>query len=86
MKISGSLDFSTVMDLWSASLPLLSNKSALQFDFSHVTSANSAGLALLLEWQRYAKLHQQSISFNNMPAQLVSIITVAGVQHLLMPT
>lgn len=83
LKVSGSLNFFTVMNLWYSSLPLLMNKTSLQFDFSDVTSANSAGLALLLQWQRYAKGHQQTISFNNMPEQLVSIASVAGIEGML---
>jgi len=83
LKVSGNLNFFTVMDLWYSSLPLLRNKNSLQFDFSEVISANSAGLALLLQWQRYAKQHQQTISFNNMPEQLVSIVSVAGIKEML---
>jgi phospholipid transport system transporter-binding protein len=83
LKVSGNLHFFTVMDLWSSSLPLLRDKTSLQFDFSDVTSANSAGLALLMQWQRYAKRHHQTISFNNMPTLLVSIAAVAGIKEIL---
>ena len=83
LNVSGELNFFSVMNLWYSSLPLLKNKTSLLFDFSNVTSANSAGLALLLQWQRYAKKHEQTISFNNMPAQLVSIASVAGVEEIL---
>jgi phospholipid transport system transporter-binding protein len=81
--VSGDLNFFTVVELWNSSLPLLLNKTSLTFDFSDVTSTNSAGLALLLEWLRYAKRHAQSISFDHMPSQLASIASVAGVTKML---
>jgi phospholipid transport system transporter-binding protein len=83
LMVSGSLNFSTVVKIWNTSLDLLAKKTVLTFDLSNVTSANSAGLALLLEWRRYAQNNHQTISFTNMPAQLVSIASVAGVSGIL---
>jgi ABC-type transporter Mla MlaB component len=81
--VSGDINFVTIMDVWRASLPLLSDKISLRFDFSQVTSVNSAGLSLLLEWQRYAKQHHQSVSFYHLPSQLISLAAVAGIKDIL---
>jgi len=83
LMISGTLNFMTVVELWNASLSFIAKNPALQFDFSKVTAVNSAGLALLLEWLRYAKSHNKMISFDNMPKQLLSIATVAGIEKFL---
>jgi len=55
LMVSGDLNFVTVPELSAQSLPLLMECNALQFDLSRVTSSNSAGLALLLEWLKHAK-------------------------------
>lgn len=83
LLVSGNLDFSTVTKLWDASSVLLSQASSLKFDLSKVSFVNSAGLALLLEWQRYARKHNKPISFSNMPLQLSSIAAVAGIQKII---
>ena len=84
LMVSGDLNFNTVMNVWNNSLPLLNSGSDLQFDLSNVISANSAGLVLLIEWVKYAKKVGKAISFHYMPAQLNSIISVAGVSGFLM--
>lgn len=81
--VSGMIDFFTAMQLWQQSLPLLSQKNTLDFDFSAVISANSAALALLLEWLKYAKREQKTITFHGLPSQLLSIATIAGLENIL---
>ena len=86
LMVSGDLGFQTVMHVWAQSLPLLAQAntvSELQFDLSNVISSDSAGLALLLEWVKYAKRINRKISFQYLPAQLNSIIAVAGISDLI---
>lgn len=79
LLVSGELNFETVVSLWEESLPLLANCPELCFDFSNITQSNSAGLALLLEWMKYAKQASKKITFSHLPMQLNSIASVAGV-------
>lgn len=83
LHVAGSIDFNTAVSLWKESLPLMISARELIFDFSGVTSANSAALSLLLEWEKYANKQQREISFQNIPAQLKSIAAVAGVEQLI---
>lgn len=83
LVVSGDINFETAVGLWDESLPLLSNCKQLSFDFSQVKSVNSAALALLLEWLKYAKEQNKLVSFNQLPQQLFSIAKVAGVEKLL---
>lgn len=80
--VSGDLNFSTVEKLWKESLPLLAPLSELTFDLSKVTSANSAGITLLIEWFKYAQREKKSISFINLPASMMSLAVIAGVDEL----
>jgi phospholipid transport system transporter-binding protein len=81
--VSGQLNFATIKKLWKASLPLLASQTELHFDLSKVLSSNSAGIALLIEWMKYAKQHQKTITFERIPAQLQSIAAVSGVTSIL---
>lgn len=83
LQIDGELNFATVMTLWKESLGMLAAHDVLHFDFARVRSSNSAGLALLLEWLKYARSHQKKIFFKNIPAKLASIIDVAGLHAIL---
>jgi len=83
LVVSGELNFATVVSLWRDSLALLVSQTHLNFDLSGVTLSNSAGMALILEWIKYAKNHSKMIRFENIPAQLVSIISVSGLQSIL---
>ena len=48
-----------------------------------VTRADSAGLALLLEWLRRSERAGCSISFVNVPEQLMSIARICGLEGIL---
>jgi phospholipid transport system transporter-binding protein len=77
--ISGDLDFFTVPIIWKQSLPLLSASRELNFDLEKISFSNSAGLALLVEWVKYAKASNKKIYFHHIPSQLNSIIKATGV-------
>lgn len=81
--ITGDLNFSTVTKLWKASLPLLATLHELKFNLSKVTSANSAGIALLIEWLKYAKREHKTISFANIPASMMSLAVMSGVDKIM---
>lgn len=77
--VSGELNFATIVGLWNQSLPLFTNRSQIDIDLSQVTLSNSAGVALLVEWMKYAKRTNKPITFHGIPTQLQSIAVVAGV-------
>lgn len=83
LVVSGQLNFATAKKLWNASLPLLAIHNELHFDLAKVLSSNSAGIALLIEWVKYARRHQKIITFERLPTQLQSIAAVSGVSEIL---
>ncbi|HEB99345.1 MAG TPA: STAS domain-containing protein, partial [Thiotrichales bacterium] len=50
---------------------------------SGVGRADSAGLALLVEWMREARRQGREIRFLGMPAQMSAIAEVSGLSELL---
>lgn len=81
LVVSGNLNFASVVDLWQKSLPMISAKKELVFNLSHVSSANSAALALLIEWIKYAKKNSKQIRFLHIPPQLLAIASVAEINR-----
>jgi phospholipid transport system transporter-binding protein len=52
-------------------------------DLRGVTRSDSAGLALLVEWLRESEIGGNTIKFVNVPAQLLSIARVCGLEDIL---
>lgn len=52
-------------------------------DFSLVTSVDSAAVATLLAWRRAALARATSLTFNNLPGNLQSLIALYDVTELL---
>lgn len=55
----------------------------LLVDLAAVTEADSAALALILDWVRVARGAGQTITVRNLPAGLVSLAALYGVDSLL---
>ncbi len=54
-------------------------------DFSAVTAADSAALALLLDWQRAARAGGHRLSVRGLPAASESLARLYGIEELLPP-
>lgn len=84
--VTGKLDFTSVMPIWTQSLPLLAKRQNLIFDLSNVTASNSAGLALLLEWVKYAKRENKTIEFLHIPQYVIALAGAANMRMLIQPS
>lgn len=82
LKISGILNFASIVKLWEESLSFFSKQQTVCINLADVTHANSGGLALMIEWIKYAKDLNKPIIFEKIPSKLQSIIDVAGINHL----
>ena len=82
-RIAGSLVFATVRDVLRRSLPILAAESELAIDLSAVTSADSAGLALLIEWFRVAELAKKKLRLIGAPAQLRALAKISELETVL---
>jgi len=54
-----------------------------EFDLSAVTEVDSAAVALLLEWQRQAVARGRRLALRGVPADVVSLARLYGVDALL---
>ena len=85
LVITGLLTIATVTRIYRESLGYFRDAVALPrlINLSGVTSADSAGLALLIEWTRLGRKQNFPVKFENMPAQMLPLARLFGVDHLL---
>ena len=83
-EVSGELTFATVAELWRANGSLFSGTaSEFSLDLSAVSRADSAGLALLIEWMRSARADGKAVRFLHVPQQLLEIARISGLESIL---
>ena len=85
-KLEGNLGFSTVSGLLKDTPRRFFAGGDIKLDLSGVVRADSAGLALLVEWLREFERDNRSIEFRNMPEQMQSIARVCGLADILFGT
>ncbi len=82
-ELSGDLTFETVQENFEMGKKLFSDYSHLILDLTDVTRGDSAGLALLIEWLRFAKQQKKSLKFTHLPRQLLMIAKVSSLDILI---
>jgi len=81
--LSGELSFSNVDLCYQDSLDKFLTSPQLIVDFANLKSANSAGLALIFAWIKFAKKNNKTIQFRNLPSHLFAISKAAGIEQLI---
>jgi phospholipid transport system transporter-binding protein len=57
----------------------------LIIDFSKVSGVDSSAVALLLEWRRRAQQRGKTLTYVNLPANLLALARLYGVAELIQP-
>ena len=83
LLVSGALSMETVPGLLKQGLLQGGGDGDIRVDLQGVERADSAGVALLIDWQRVAQRQQRSIHFQNIPTQMLAIARLCGVDELL---
>ncbi len=81
--LSGDMTFKTVEKILRASEDLFESHTRLEIDLSGIGKADSAGLALLLEWITWANHTVREIRFTGMPDRVLAIAKTTEVEVLL---
>ena len=86
-QISGELSFKTVNAVLAESKATIfsapESLRTLDLELAGVTRADSAGLALLIQWMRMAREHDTNICFHHLPEQLLAIARAGELDTLL---
>ncbi len=85
LYVSGRLDFATVGELWWQGLGLLGACSGevYEVDLGGVGRTDSAGVALLIDWARYAHEAGGHLRLRHVPQQMLAILRASGVEAIL---
>ena len=83
IEILGELSFQTAVAALDKSKDVFSKHSVIEIDLAGVTRADSAGLALMLEWVTRARNNAHDLRFTNIPAQIISIAQISEVEDML---
>ncbi len=81
--IQGVLDFTTATQTLEQVAAHIADNKMLDIDLSGVTSANSAGLALLIEWLALARGTGHEVTFHHIPDGLRQLAGVCQVDGLI---
>ena len=82
--LEGVLDFDSVASLLAEGERMLTGSGRLDLDLGAVREANSAGLALLLEWLDLARQRRLELRLHNLPDSLKRLAALANVDDFLM--
>ena len=82
-RVSGKLDYSTVVALLTQIHTLSGHEREMTLDFSGLEHSNSAGLALLMELLADAKRQNRLVHFKGIPEKLLDLARMSNVDHLL---
>ena len=86
LYVSGDLDFNNVMSVYRDSINAIRRSSLIvTIDFSCLHSANSAALAIIINWMKLAEKSGTSICFRNMPVDIISLAKSSGLDKLIQP-
>lgn len=88
LALTGALSFETLPTVLAQSAeyearPDLPER--LTIDFAGITGVDSSAVALLLEWRRHAMRKGKTLEFVNLPANLLSLARLYGVEELIVP-
>jgi phospholipid transport system transporter-binding protein len=83
LRIEGSLDFGSVGRVFAETRDLFPPSARLMIDLGGVTAANSAALALLLEWMELAAGRGTALSLCNLPEGIARIAALSDLDTLL---
>ena len=81
--LTGEMTFETAERILMASEEPFEQHTRIEVDLSGVTKADSAGLALLLEWITWANHTVREIRFLSMPERVLAIARTTEVEQLL---
>jgi phospholipid transport system transporter-binding protein len=81
--LTGEMTFETAERILLASEEPFEQHTRIEVDLEGVTKADSAGLALLLEWITWANHTVREIRFLSMPERILAIARTTEVEQLL---
>ncbi|SJM91529.1 Anti-sigma-factor antagonist [Crenothrix polyspora] len=77
-SVAGQMTFAAISAQISTVCAFLTSAKQITIDLAQVTAADSAGLALLIEWKKIARNHKCQLVLKNIPEQLRMLAGLSG--------
>jgi phospholipid transport system transporter-binding protein len=87
LALTGALSFETLPAVLAESTAYATRADLpekLTIDFAGITGVDSSAVALLLEWRRQALKRAKALEFINLPANLLALARLYGVEELIL--
>ena len=84
LEAKGAICFDGAAQALSSGLALLGRGENTTIDLAQVSEADSAGLAVLVEWLAHARQMDTTIHYANIPAQILAVARISELDALLM--
>jgi phospholipid transport system transporter-binding protein len=81
--LAGELGFENAAGLLAEGLAAFGGSGPIEVNLAGVTHADSAGVALLIEWTAVARGTGRELRFTSVPAQVLAIARLGGVDGFL---
>lgn len=79
--VDGDLTFLTIAKDTINSLAFLTSAKNVTIDLGRVQNTDSAGLALMIECIKRAKMNRTTLKFSNVPKQLLNLAKLSGLDQ-----
>jgi phospholipid transport system transporter-binding protein len=83
LEASGTMSYDSAALALTAGLGLIPRGQPCTVNLSRVTEADSAGLAVLVEWLATARKRGSSIRYEGIPAQILAVARISDLEDLL---
>lgn len=83
LEARGAMSYASAGHALQEGLALIPRESECTIDLSQVTEADSAGLAVLVEWLATARVRKTTIHYLAIPAQILAVARISDLDELL---
>lgn len=80
--IKGDLTFSTINKASASALKFEQSAPTINIDLQQLGKIDSAGLALLIEWIKFAQTSQTKLRFTHIPPQLSALTKLCDISEI----
>lgn len=79
-SLEGDITFFTLNKKTINAFDFSNSAEEICIDLANISSSDSAGLALLIEWIKRGKLNGTKLTFKNIPQQLLTLAKLSGIE------
>jgi phospholipid transport system transporter-binding protein len=83
LEASGAMSYDSAARALVSGLALIPHRQPCTVDLSRVTEADSAGLAVLVEWLATARKRGTKVRYEGIPSQILAVARISDLEEML---